>query len=205
MQPVGSVVFNLFNSDLTSANSRLRCVQSQGCNQSNRRVYENKDAIPLMPRDVSSTLTRKAVGWIPSLNLGNIKPVLFTSTLVTQLSSFFAQAIPESEWSSSTTRGKIMAITNCSSETASEILESVMKSAEGCDNCSYLQKFQFLSLGAVASIGAMLMIGGVFVYKSIPAIRERLSSDSNVHLPAETPCSDEPKICSDVPKTGMVQ
>ena len=195
MQPVGNVVFNLFNSDPARANSRSRGVQSQGCDQSNRRVHENKDAMPSMLRDVSSTLAHKTVGWISSLRLGDVRPVLLGSTLVNQFSLLFGEATTNATNATNATNvtnainadnsclpglmrsdiEKMLVAANCSAESASNILKSMMDVAED-DSCA-------LSLGlgiSAAAIGGAL-IGGVLAHKGIPAIKERLHIGSDNH------------------------
>ena len=205
MQSIGNVVFKIFDSDPASANSRTRCVQSQGRDQSNRRVHENKNAIPSMPRDVASTLAHKTGGWVSSLNLGNIKPVFLIPTLMNQFSPILGLDTTEATWSPSTAVEKIMTIVNCSAEDASEILKIAMESAEDGDSYTPIQ---ILGIAVLAGIGGVL-IGGALAYKGIPAIRERLCSGNADHSPDETRCSDESKTtlteeCSALPKKGLV-
>ena len=200
MQPVGSVVFNLFNSDPASTNSRPRCVQSQGCYQSNRRVHENKDAMPSMLRDVSSTSAHKTVGWISSLNLGNMKPVLLVSTLVNQFSPILGRTTPDA-WPPSSAVEKIMTLTNCSTEAATEILKVAMKvvrsaglpaPAADCESQPFVEMAKALSAGAVAGVGSALI--AFALYKCTLAIRKRLCSGNEARPPVETRLSNEPKI-----------
>ena len=195
MQPVGNVVFNLFNSDPARANSRSRGVQSQGCDQSSRRVNENKDTMPSMLRDVSSTLAHKTVGWMSSLRLGDVRPVLLGSTLVNQFSLLFGEATTNATNATNATNvtnainadnsclpglmrsdiEKMLVAANCSAESASNILKSMMDVAED-DSCAFS-----LGLGiSAAAIGGAL-IGGVLAHKGIPAIKERLHIGSDNH------------------------
>ena len=198
MQPVGNVVFNLFNSDPARANSRSRGVQSQGCDQSSRRVNENKDTMPSMLRDVSSTLAHKTVGWISSLRLGDVRPVLLGSTLVNQFSLLFGEATTNVTNITNVTNvtnvtnitnadnsclpglmrsdiEKMMMTANCSAESASNIMKSMMDLAED-DSCAFS-----LGLGiSAAAIGGAL-IGGVLAHKGIPAIKERLHLGNDNH------------------------
>ena len=200
MQPVGSVVFNLFNSDAASINSRPRCVQSQGCDQSNRRVHENKDAMPSMLRDVSSTSAHKTVGWISSLNLGNIKPVLLVSTLVNQFSPLLGRTTLDA-WPPSSAVEKIMTLTNCSAEAASEILKVAMKvvrsaglpaPAADCDSQTITEMAKTLSAGVAAGVGGVLL--AFTLCKCALAIKKRLCSGNDARPPVETRRNNEPKI-----------
>lgn len=163
MQSVGSVVFNIFNSDPDRANSHSRCVQLQGHDQSNRRVHGNKDVMPSTHRDAPSTSFHKTGGRISSLNLGSVKPVLLLSTLANQFSPLFGRAHSAAETDAllsppgalpsavdncspdmikemaRTAVEKIMAISSCSAEAASHILNSMVELAEGCDDYTLLQ------------------------------------------------------------------
>ncbi len=187
MQSVGSVVFSLFNSGPASVNSRPRCVQSQGGDRSNRRVHEKKDAIPSMLREVSSNLAHKTSGWISSLSLGNVKPVLFASTLVNQFSPLFGQDTSEACLSSTATAiEKIMTIVNCSSETALEILEDVME-LEGLDSCSILRILTLLGIGAVSG-ATFFVIGCGIACKGTPErTTERYDFGTDAYLLTEMP------------------
>ena len=217
MQPVGNVVFNLFNSGPASANSRPRCVQSQGGDCSNRRVHEKKDSIPSMLREVSSNLAHKTSGWISSLSLGNVKPVLFASTLVNQFSPLFGQDTSEACLSSTATATatatairKVMAIANCSSETASKILEDVMK-LEGLDSCSIFQILTLLGIGAVGG-ATFFVIGCGVACKGAPArATERYDFGTDAYLLAEMPrdCNNDgagnDDLEEDLEEVGMTE
>ena len=213
MQPIGSVIFNLFNLDPARANPRSRGVQSQGRDQSDRRVHENKDAMPSIPRDAPSTSAHKTGGWISSLNLGNTKPVLLISTLVNQFSPLFGRAIEAVDTCSpaavKATMGRtvvnVMTSAGCSAEATSEILKDIMKApAEDGNNCDDYTLLQMSSATLAAGIGGLL-IGGAFAYKCIPAIKERLCSGNDAHPPVETPRNHDGAGNSDDPEVGQAE